>query len=84
MSSSATPNRSRRGSDSRCTSSAGAVSALAAPVGGATAAGAAPSIISDKLCAVSSAGTTTPVTRPPRSTVARVHSARTSSSLWLM
>ncbi len=46
--------------------------------------GSAPIISRDRLALLSWRGSTSPVTRPARSTVQRWHSARISSSLWLM
>ena len=46
--------------------------------------GSAPIIRRDRLALVSCVGSTSPVTLPPRSTVQWWHSARISSSLWLM
>ena len=46
--------------------------------------GSLPIIIRDRLATVSRAGSQRPVTLPARITVAREHSVRTSSSLWLM
>ena len=46
--------------------------------------GSAPIIRRDRLALVCSRGSTSPVTWPARSTVQRWHSARISSSLWLM
>ena len=50
----------------------------------ASAGGSAPIIRRLKLALLSSRGSHTPVTRPPRITVEAVHSARISCSLWLM
>ena len=44
----------------------------------------APIIIRERLAAVSWRGSQTPVTLPPRMTVQIWHSARISSSLWLI
>ena len=46
--------------------------------------GSAPIIRRDRLALLSLRGSTSPVTLPPRSTVQWWHSARISSSLWLM
>ena len=49
-----------------------------------SAGGSAPIMRRERLALLSCRGSTSPITLPPRSTVQRVHSARISSSLWLM
>ena len=77
----ALPVRSSGCIDKSRTTSMSAPASRAAPV---ARGGSAPIIRRDRLATVSARGSHTPVSLPPRSTVAREHSERTSSSLWLM